>query len=136
MQQNEYFDSNIRFADAYNSILFNGESIIKPEELEECDSVFVQLFESSKGKKLIADILLKTADISVDLETIKEIKNGKERYNMCKAIDDMKRDARNEGIHTTLYNLYCEKLLSLEKAAEKASMTVEEFLDATKKYAN
>ena len=55
LQQSEDFDSNVHFADAYNGILFNGESIIKPEELEECESVFVQLFETSKGKKLIAD---------------------------------------------------------------------------------
>ena len=309
LQQSEYFDSNVRFADAYNGILFNGESIIKPEELEECDSVFVQLFETSKGKKLIADkvkkwkgqhlailplenqtyidyrmvlrvmteevmayekqrkqlldnlaltkeklennneflsgmkkdwkfvpvipliiymgkdakwdgattlydllnideslkpfvnnyklnfydyhnetdfskfktenkylfellfhcdnqdkvtqifkdaynddnidpyfadILFKTADVSINLETIKEIKHGKERYNMCKAIDDMKNDAKNEGIRigyksgmlVTLHNLYKEELLSLEKAAEKASMTVEEFLMATKEFAN
>ena len=52
LQQSEYFASNIRFADAYNGILFNGESIIKPEELEEGDSVFVQLFETSKGKRI------------------------------------------------------------------------------------
>lgn len=301
LNQSEYFDSNVRFADAYNGILFNGEIIIKPEELEECDSVFIQLFETAKGKKLIADkikkwkgqhlailpletqtyidyrmvlrvmleevmayekqrkqaldnlpltgqkfennneflsgmkkdwkfipvipliiylgkdtkwdgattlydllnideslkpfvnnyklnfydyhnetdfskfktenkylfellfhndnlekvtqifndvynddnvdpyfadILLKTADISINLETIKEIKNGKERYNMCKAIDDMKRDARNEGILITLYNLYREEILSLEKAAEKASMTADEFLSATKEFTN
>ena len=55
LNQSEYFDSNVRFADAYNGILFNGEIIIKPEELEECDSVFIQLFETAKGKKLIAD---------------------------------------------------------------------------------
>ena len=55
LQQSEYFDSNIRFADAYNGILFNGNPIIKPEELEECDSVFVQLFETQNGQKIIAD---------------------------------------------------------------------------------
>ena len=55
LQQSEYFDNNVRFADAYNGILFNGNPIIKPEELEECDSVFVQLFETQNGKKIIAD---------------------------------------------------------------------------------
>ena len=85
-----------------------------------------------------------SATTDSDMETIKEIKHGKERYNMCKAIDDMKNDAKNEGIRigyksgmlVTLHNLYIEKLLSLEKAAENASMTVEEFLIATKEYAN
>ena len=53
--QSDYFDSNIRFADAYNGILFHGQSMIKPEELEECDSVFTQLFHNEKGKKVICD---------------------------------------------------------------------------------
>ena len=55
LEQSEYFDSNIRFADAYNGILFHGNPVIKPEDLEECDSVFVQLFDKQKGKKIIAD---------------------------------------------------------------------------------
>ena len=55
LRHSEYFESNIRFADAYNGILFGGEQVIKPEELEESDSVFVQLFEKEKGKKIVAD---------------------------------------------------------------------------------
>ena len=55
LKHNEYFESNIRFADAYNGILFGGKQIIKPEELKESDSVFVQLFEKKKGKKIVAD---------------------------------------------------------------------------------
>lgn len=55
LKHSEYFESNIRFADAYNGILFGGEQVIKPEELEESDSVFVQLFEKEKGKKIVAD---------------------------------------------------------------------------------
>lgn len=55
LQQSEYFDSNVWFADACNGILFNGQSIIQPEELEEGDSVFVQLFDTQKGKKVIAN---------------------------------------------------------------------------------
>lgn len=43
LHHSEYFDSNIRFADAYNGILFDGKQVIKPEDLEECDSVFVQI---------------------------------------------------------------------------------------------
>ena len=55
LQHGEYFDSNIRFADAYNGILFGGKSIIKTEELEECDSVLIQILENQKGEKVIAD---------------------------------------------------------------------------------
>ena len=53
--QNQYFENNLRFADICNGILFYGESIIKANELEESDSVFVQLFEKNQGKKLTAD---------------------------------------------------------------------------------
>ena len=55
LRQSDYFDSNIRFADAYNGILFHGQTMIKPEELEECDSVFTQLFPNHKGQKVICD---------------------------------------------------------------------------------
>ena len=53
--QNQYFESNLRFADICNGILFHGETIIKPNELVESDSVFVQLFEKNQGKKITAD---------------------------------------------------------------------------------
>ena len=59
LQQSEYFDNNVRFADAYNGILFDGNPIIKPEELEECDSVFIQLFETQNGKKIVTDKIKK-----------------------------------------------------------------------------
>lgn len=55
LQHGEYFDSSIRFADVYNGILFGGKSVIKPEELEECDSVLIQILENQKGEKVIAD---------------------------------------------------------------------------------
>ena len=60
------------------------------------------LHEANTNTKLdssAAELLLKTVDIHIDIETIKEFKDGKERYNLCKAIDDMKNDARNEGIN-------------------------------------
>ena len=53
--QSDYFDSNIRFADAYNGIFFHGEEIIKPEELEPCDSVFIQNFQNQNTVKVICD---------------------------------------------------------------------------------
>ena len=53
--QSDYFDSNVRFADVYNGIFFHGEEIIKPEELEPCDSVFVQHFQNQNAVKVICD---------------------------------------------------------------------------------
>jgi len=53
--QSDYFDNNVRFADAYNGIFFDGKSIIKPEELTPCDSVFVQHFQNQDSVKVICD---------------------------------------------------------------------------------
>ena len=57
--QSDYFDSNVRFADVYNGIFFHGEEIIKPEELEPCDSVFVQHFQNQNTVKVICDKIRK-----------------------------------------------------------------------------
>ena len=40
LKHNEYFESNIRFADAYNGILFGGKQIIKPEELKDVNGKY------------------------------------------------------------------------------------------------
>lgn len=53
--QSDYFDSNVRFADAYNGIFFDGRAIIKPEELEPCDSVLIQHFQNQNAVKVICD---------------------------------------------------------------------------------
>lgn len=294
LHQSEYFDSNVRFADVCNGILFQGKSVVQPEELEECDSVFVGLCNAKKGKKLIADkvkkwkgqhlailllenqtyvdyrmvlrvmleevmayekqrktavnhlkltgqkfknkdeflskmkkdwkfipvvpliiylgkdtewdgavtlyelldvneplkpfvnnyklnfydyhketdfskfktenkylfellfhnsdlgkvtqiiqeantsneldscaveLLLKTIDINIDVETIKEVKNGKERYNMCKAIDDMKNNARNEGISIGYISGIKTSIKSL---MDSLNMSLEQALDTLK----
>ena len=53
--QSDYFDNNERFADIYNGIFFSGEEIIKPTELEPCDSVFVHHFQNQDTVKVICD---------------------------------------------------------------------------------
>ena len=53
--QSDYFDDNVRFADIYNGVLFDGRTVIKPEELEACDSVIVQHFENQNSEKVICD---------------------------------------------------------------------------------
>lgn len=57
--QIDFFDNNFRFADACNGILFKGETVIHPSELEECDSVLVQFLHNQKGKKVITDKIKK-----------------------------------------------------------------------------
>lgn len=305
LQQGEYFDSNIRFADVYNGILFGGNTVIKPEELEECDSVLIQVLEKQKGEKVIADkikrwkgqhlaifslenqnyvdygmvirvmkeeammyerqrkkllenytiegkklasgneflsgmkkeckflpviplvlymgkdecwdgaislyelldidddlkpyvnnykinlydyhretdfskfktenkimfellyyndnpekveqifkeayddydldknaskTLLKLADIKINVEDIKVVVDGKEKYDVCKAVEIMKANAREEGIEQgtilVLHDLVMQGIISVEIAANKVSMSVEEFLKNAKKFMN
>ena len=49
------------------------------------------------------------------------------RGEMCKAIKDMLDESKAEGKFTTLIELVQEDSLSIEKAAAKANMTVEQF---------
>lgn len=88
-----------------------------------------------------AELLLKTIDINIDIETIKEFKDGKGRYNLCKAIDDLKNDARNEGykpgINIGYQNGINEGYISGIKASikslmESLNMTLEQAMDALK----
>ena len=45
-----FWKDNARFADLFNAILFNGENVIKPEELEEAEGEFM---ESPFVKKIL-----------------------------------------------------------------------------------
>ena len=216
LKHNEYFERNIRFADAYNGILFGGKQIIKPEELKESDSVFVQLFEKKKEwkfapvvplviylgkeqwdaastlyeltdiedilkpfinnyrlnlydyhnetdstkfktenkylfkllyysddkekiKQILNDvynddslsiyvdkILLNTIGVSFDLETIIEIKNGKERVKMIKALEDIRNEGKAEGMDIGYLKALKENVDSLMKSL---NITLEQALD-------
>lgn len=57
--------------------------------------------------------------------------DGEERVDMCEAIEEMRKDAMNEGkiegILSTLSDLVRKGLLTLAQAAEQAGMTVPEF---------
>lgn len=54
------------------------------------------------------------------------------RGEMCKAIKDMLDKSKTEGKLTTLIELVQEDSLSIEKAATKANMTVEQFAKVMK----
>ena len=66
-----------------------------------------------------------------------EIPYSKEkgRVNVCKAVEDMKTNAknegRNEGILDTLVGLVKDGFISLAEAAKRVNMTVSEFEDKT-----
>ena len=53
--QSHYFENKQRFADIYNGCLFGGRQLMKPEDLEEADSVVVLPPLNTKATKVIAD---------------------------------------------------------------------------------
>lgn len=74
----------------------------------------------------------RTADM-VNIVTDSNLRyaDGEERVDMCEAIEEMRKDAINEGkiegILSTLSDLVRKGLLTLAQAAEQAGMTVPEF---------
>ena len=55
LAQNDYFNDKVRFADVCNGVLFHGEAVIKPEELQESVSDIVYKEEVGKRRKIIPD---------------------------------------------------------------------------------
>lgn len=53
--QSHYFDSKKRFADLYNGCLFGGKELMRPEDLEETDSVVVIPSRDTTPTKVICD---------------------------------------------------------------------------------
>ena len=83
------------------------------------------------------EVLLKTIDIDINIETIKEVNDGKEQYNMCKAIEDMKNDARNEGISIGYKSGMDDGYISgikksIKSLMDSLNMSLEQALDTLK----
>ncbi len=53
--QNDYFKDKVRFADVCNGILYHGQPVIRPEELQEMDSDIVYYDGKNALHKLIPD---------------------------------------------------------------------------------
>ena len=55
-----------------------------------------------------------------------KIKTGGEKTNMCQAVDEMIEDGRREATVRILSGLVKDGILSMEEAASRAGMSVEE----------
>ena len=55
LYQSDFYEDNNRFSDVFNGVLFHGEDVMKPEELETEDSVMVSTRGTRNGKKIICD---------------------------------------------------------------------------------
>ena len=53
LYQSDFYEDKGRFADVFNGVLFNGREVMKPEELENEDSVIVSPQNGKLGKKVI-----------------------------------------------------------------------------------
>ena len=89
-----------------------------PDELASLVSKDAQFTDVSKDTAIL---LNDVAGFNIEIES------GKERFNMCKAIEGLQARAREEGILDTLIGLVKKGLLSIAQAAEQANMTIEEF---------
>lgn len=63
---------------------------------------------------------------SEELLPLREKEDG-ERVDMCKALEDLKEEGREEGRYGVLFSLVQEGLIAMEVAAKKAEMSLEKF---------
>lgn len=59
LYQSDFYEDKSRFADAFNGVFFEGREVMKPEELENDDSVMVSFRGEDTGKKVICDKICK-----------------------------------------------------------------------------
>ena len=57
--QSDFYEDAGRFADAFNGALFGGRRVMKPEELEEADSVVTAASDKGYGHRVIGDKIRK-----------------------------------------------------------------------------
>ena len=101
-------------------------------------SLALKYIKYSKDKKMLRRIMQedtafktvsrRTADmVNIVTNSNLHYADGEERVNMCEAIEEI----RNDAVLETLIGLVKDGLLSLNVAAERANMTVEEFKEKT-----
>ena len=74
----------------------------------------------------------KTADmVNVVTNSNLHYNDGEERVDMCEAIEEIRNDAKEEGILETLIGLVKDGILTIADVAKRADMTVPEFEEKT-----
>ena len=80
-----FWKDNARFADLFNAILFNGENVIKPEELEEADtdlSTVLKFNSHADTLQKVLDVVKKSAH-GVDFVVLGVRKSSKRFIMVC-----------------------------------------------------
>jgi len=189
--QSDYFDNNVRFADAYNGIFFDGKYLailplenqsyvdyrmvlrIMQEELKpfvnnyklnfydyhtESDfskfktenRLLFEVLSHSGDRETIKKIFQQDADnysldreaaaallgivgMKMDLDKLKEEKDGKVEYKMCKAFEEITKEARDEGYKSGM-DMGMETIMYANVTAlmETMNLTLEQALNALK----
>lgn len=73
--QNDYFKDKVRFADVCNGILYQGQSVIQPEELQEMDPDIVYYDDKNTLHKLIPDKVMMWKGLCVGIAGIESQTN-------------------------------------------------------------
>ena len=85
----------------------------------------------------VIDACTNIKDIRNCLQYALNEKSGEEETDMCKALDDIKRDATKQGVkqgtRMTLFSLVSDGLLKLEEAAKRANLSEPSFRREMKK---
>lgn len=67
LAQNEYFKDKLRFADVCNGILFQGRTVIRPEELQEKESDIIFYKSKEQLSEIIADTIMMWNGMCINL---------------------------------------------------------------------
>ena len=96
------------------------------DDKEKIKQILNDVYNDDSLSIYVDKILLNTIGVSFDLETIIEIKNGKERVKMIKALEDIRNEGKAEGMDIGYLKALKENVDSLMKSL---NITLEQALD-------
>lgn len=160
----KYMSDNEKFADVFNYYLYNGKQVIKPENLHEESISEIALPYSEKNKNtfiekyrdIIKRCVVKSDNhytyflLGIENQSevhyampVKQYEKNKEEVDMCKAIEDMILEGKQEGIQEGIKALIeVAKELGAttdiieKKVEEKFNLSKDEAVQAVNKYYN
>ena len=121
----EYLSDNARFADICNYCLFDGQDVIRAEDLREMDTKeFLELAALHNIEYAAAKVIEGFTDIKMD-------HNEKEEFNMCKAWEEQREEGIEQGIEqgrkTEVFDSVQCGDYSTARGAQKLNLYIDEF---------
>ena len=109
-----FWRDNQRFADVFNTVLFNGKQVLKPEDLKEADTDISSVIKFNNHAETVQRII----NQSLTME------ERESEIDMCKALENL----FNKGIEQGVIETKKETVFSLSKMG----MPVEQIAQAVK----